>query len=114
MDGIFCKIINREIPSTIEYEDDRVIAFRDIQPAAKIHVLVVPKKHICCFDALTEEDTALLGHVAKVIQTVAEKLGIKGNYRVVNNCGESVGQSVKHLHFHILSNGDQPLPVTMC
>ena len=102
-DCIFCKIINREIPSTIEYEDDRVIAFRDIQPAAKIHVLVVPKTHVASLDSVDALSDELLAACLRTCRTVAHQEGIaESGFRVVSNCGCDACQSVQHLHFHVL------------
>ena len=100
---IFCKIINKEIPSEIVYEDDKVLAFKDINPVAPVHILVIPKKHICCANAITQEDEQLIGHVLYACGKIAS--GIKeceNGYRIINNCGDDAGQTVKHLHFHII------------
>lgn len=103
MDCVFCKIISGEIPSPRVYEDDVCIAINDIQPKAPVHVLVIPKTHdITCADDITEENSAVIAHIFSVIPKIAEKLGVKGAYRIVNNCGEMAGQTVHHLHFHIL------------
>ena len=100
---IFCKIINKEIPSSIVYEDDKIIAFRDVNPLAPVHILVIPKKHIASLVELSEEDEALVGKIYTVINKIAKQEGIdKDGFRVVVNCGENGGQEVKHLHFHIL------------
>lgn len=101
--NIFQKIIDKEIPSTIEYEDDRVIAIRDIAPSAPVHVLIIPKKHIASAHNIEAEDAALIGHVYLVAQQLAEKLGIdRSGYRVVTNVNADGGQTVFHLHFHLL------------
>ena len=111
-DCIFCKIINKQIPSKIIYEDSEIIAFKDIEPVAPVHVLVVPKKHIASVMELKEEDQALIGKIYSVIQKLAVELGIeKEGFRVVTNCGENAGQTVKHIHFHIL--GGKKLALTM-
>jgi len=103
-DCIFCKIINREIPSDIVYEDQEIIAFKDIQPAAPIHILIIPKKHIPSLVQLEKEDEILVGKIYTVINKVAEKIGVKENgYRVIVNCGKDGGQEVQHLHFHLLA-----------
>lgn len=103
MDCIFCKIISGEIPSPRVYEDDVCIAINDIAPKAPVHVLVIPKTHdITCADDITEENSKIIAHIFAVIPKIAEKLGVSGAYRVVNNCGETAGQTVHHLHFHIL------------
>lgn len=108
-DCIFCKIIKGEIPSKKVYEDNQILAFYDIQPIAKIHVLVIPKKHIDSLLELKEEDKELLNHIFKKINEIAKVLGVdKTGFRVVTNIGEDGGQSVKHLHFHIL--GGEKLP----
>lgn len=100
--SIFKRIIDREIPADILYEDDRCLAFRDVSPQAPTHVLVIPKKEIVNTDALLNEDAALVGHIWIVIRNLARQLGLKEGYRVVTNCGPHGGQSVDHLHFHIL------------
>lgn len=103
MDCLFCKIINGEIPSKKVYEDEKVYAFHDISPAAPVHVLIIPKTHIPSANALTEENAAVVGHIFAVAAKLAADLGIaEGGYRIVNNCGEDGGQTVHHLHFHLL------------
>ena len=104
-DCIFCKIAQKEIPSTLVYEDDMVVAFRDLEPQAPQHVLVIPKKHVESLLALKEEDKALVSHIlVDVIPELAQKLGIaEKGFRVVANTGEEGGQTVKHLHFHLLA-----------
>lgn len=109
MDDLFTRIINREIPAKIIYEDDQVLAFHDIAPQAPVHFLVIPKKHISSAAALTEADGALLGHVFAVIAKLAKEQGLDNGYRVISNVGEDAGQTVKHLHFHVL--GGEKLPV---
>ena len=102
-DCIFCKIAAGEIPSNKVYEDENVYAFYDISPAAPVHVLIIPKTHIPSANALTEENAAVVGHIFTVAAQLAEKLGIaEKGYRIVNNCGEDGGQTVQHLHFHLL------------
>lgn len=103
-DCIFCKIVNKQIPSDIVYEDDEIIAFKDINPAAPIHILVIPKKHIPSLVEIKKEDEALIGKIYSVINKIAEDQGvIKKGYRVIVNCGEDGGQEVGHLHFHLLA-----------
>ena len=102
MDCLFCKIIAGEIPSTKVYEDDDMLAFRDINPEAPCHVLVIPKAHIPSVDAVTEENSAVVAHIFTVIPKIAAAEGLTQGYRVVSNCGEDAGQTVHHLHFHIL------------
>jgi len=100
---IFCKIINKEIPSQIVYEDEEIFAFRDINPVAPVHILIIPKKHIASLVELTEEDSVLISKIYMIINKLAESENIKETgYRVVVNCGEDAGQEVKHLHFHLL------------
>ncbi len=103
-DCIFCKIIRKEIPSEIVYEDDEIMAFKDIHPAAPIHILVIPKKHIQSLAQLEEKDELLIGKIYTVINKVAEAQGVKEEgFRVIVNCGEDGGQEVPHLHFHLLA-----------
>ena len=99
---LFCKIIAGEIPSTKVYEDDAGFAFRDINPQAPVHILVVPKQHICCADAVNAENSACVAKCFEAIAKIAKAEGLDKGYRVVNNCGEDGGQTVMHLHFHIL------------
>lgn len=102
-DCLFCKIIKREIPSTIVYEDEEILAFRDINPVAPVHVLVIPKKHISSLVDLKPEDEALVGRIYSVINKIAKQENVfESGFRVVVNCGEDGGQEVKHLHFHLL------------
>ena len=102
-DCLFCKIINKEIPSTVVYEDDEILAFRDIHPVAPVHILVIPKKHITSLAELEKEDEAVIGKIYTVINELARKEGIlEKGFRVIVNCGEDGGQEVKHLHFHLL------------
>lgn len=102
-DCIFCQIVEGKLPSKKVYEDDDLLAFHDISPAAPTHVLVIPKKHISSLDALTEEDQLLAGKILLGIKKVARQLGLEENgYRVVNNIGKDGGQTVFHIHFHIL------------
>lgn len=102
MDCIFCKIIAGEIPSAKVYEDEQVLAFRDIQPQAPVHILVIPKMHLIGAAAVTEENSAVVAHIFEVIPKIAAAEGIT-DYRVVTNQGAEAGQTVHHLHFHILS-----------
>ncbi len=104
MSCIFCKIANKEISSNIVYEDDKVIAFHDINPQAPFHILIVPKKHISTLLELKEEDKDLIGHIYLVINKIAKDLGFEDRgYRIVVNCKEEAGQTVFHLHFHVLA-----------
>lgn len=100
---IFCKIIKGEIPSEKVYEDDMVISFKDIEPAAPLHVLIIPKKHISNLNEITEEDSKIISHIYIVAKQIAKDLGVdKTGYRVVTNCGDNGGQTVNHIHFHLL------------
>lgn len=103
-DCIFCKIINGDIPSEKVYEDNNVVAFKDINPAAPIHILVIPKKHIATLLEVKEEDFYLISEIFKVINTIAKKINIdKDGFRVIANCGKNSGQEVMHIHFHVLA-----------
>ena len=99
---LFCKIIKGEIPSNKVYEDDEILAFKDIEPIAPVHILVIPKKHISCAKDIKVEDEALIGKMFSVINKIAEDLKLDNGYRIINNCGEEGGQQVMHLHFHLL------------
>lgn len=101
-DCLFCKIIAGQIPSTKVYEDETILAFRDIAPQAPTHILVVPKEHISDVNGVTGANSALVAHIFEVIPQIAKAEGLTGGYRVVSNCGEDAGQTVSHLHFHIL------------
>ena len=101
-DCLFCKIIAGDIPSTKVYEDETVLAFRDIAPQAPTHILVIPKVHIPSVDGVTAENSAVVAHIFEVIPAIAKAEGLENGYRVVSNCGSDAGQTVPHLHFHIL------------
>ncbi len=103
MDCLFCRIAAGEIPSEKIYEDDRVLAFYDIDPQAPVHFLVIPKQHLESVDAITADNSSIVAHVFEVIAEIAKKLQLTNGYRVVTNCGEDGGQSVPHLHFHVLA-----------
>ena len=102
MNCLFCKIIAGDIPSTKVYEDELVYAFRDIAPQAPTHVLVIPKAHISGCNGITAENSAGVAHIFEVIPQIAAAEGLENGYRVVSNCGDDAGQTVHHLHFHIL------------
>ena len=104
---IFKKIIDKEIPANIVHEDEHCLAFHDVSPQAPTHVLIIPKKEITSLATLTKEDQAVAGHMLLVIQQIAADLGLENGYRVVTNVGSDGGQSVFHLHFHLL--GGRPL-----
>lgn len=102
-DCIFCKIINKEIPSEIVFEDVQVLVFKDINPLAPLHLLIIPKKHMESLHQASPEDEGLLGHILVVARQLAQEFGVsESGYRVVTNIGEDGGQVVKHLHFHVL------------
>ena len=101
-DCIFCKIIAGSIPSTKVYEDETILAFRDIAPQAPTHVLVVPKAHLVDTNDVSAENSAVIAHIFEVIPQIAKAEGLVNGYRVVSNCGDDGCQSVHHLHFHIL------------
>ncbi len=102
MDCLFCKMAAGDIPVNKVYEDEQVLVFHDIDPQAPVHVLAIPKKHVASAAAVTAEDAALLGHIFVVMAKVAQELGCENGYRIVTNIGEDGGQSVPHLHFHLL------------
>ncbi len=102
MDCIFCKIANGEIPSNKVYEDESVVAFHDIAPQTPVHIIVIPKQHIACAADITEENSAVIAHIFEVISLLAKELKLENGFRIINNCGEHGGQTVGHIHFHIL------------
>lgn len=103
MDCLFCKIIAGEIPSTKVYEDDMILAFRDIEPQAPEHIVIVPKEHIASANDITPENSKYVAHIFEKAVEIAKQLGISENgYRIVNNCGKDGGQTVGHLHFHLM------------
>lgn len=106
---IFCKIAAGEIPSTKVYEDETILAFRDINPMAPTHILVIPKEHIPSVDGVTAENSGVVAHIFEVIPAIAAKEGLVNGYRVVSNCGADAGQTVPHLHFHILGGRELTL-----
>ena len=110
MDCIFCKIVNGEIPSTKIYEDDTVLAFVDIAPTAPIDYLIIPKEHISSAAEITPENSAVIAHIFEVIAKLSKELKLDDGFRVVNNCGDCAGQTVKHLHFHLLGGRDFTWP----
>lgn len=102
MDCIFCKIARNEIPSQKLYEDDEIVAFNDLEPQAPVHVLIIPKAHISSANEITAENSDIIGKIFMVAAKIAKEQGLDKGYRIVNNCGEDGGQTVKHLHFHLL------------
>ncbi|MGL4761739.1 MAG: histidine triad nucleotide-binding protein [Sarcina sp.] len=110
-DCIFCKIALGEIPSKKIYEDDKVVAFHDIQPEAPVHFLVIPKKHIQSVNELNEENSSVIAHVFVTINKIVKELNIaESGYRVVTNCGKDGGQTVGHLHFHVMAGRELTWP----
>ena len=99
---IFCKIVNGDIPSNKVYEDDKILAFRDINPQAPTHILVIPKEHISSLNEVTAENVDVVAHIFTMIPKIAEAEGLKNGYRLISNCGPDACQTVPHLHFHIL------------
>ena len=111
MDCLFCKIIAGDIPCTKVYEDDAVFAFRDINPQAPVHIVIVPKQHIASSaDDIDETNSAVIAKLFEAIPKIAKAAGLTNGYRIVNNCGDQAGQTVKHLHFHVLSGRDMTWP----
>lgn len=102
-DCIFCKIMNGEIPTSKVYEDEYCFAFKDIEPLAPMHFLVIPKKHIASAAEIDAEMAPVVGHIYQVIATLAKEMGFAEGFRVVTNCGADAGQTVHHLHFHVLA-----------
>ena len=103
----FCSIISGEIPSNKVYEDDKILAFKDINPQAPVHVLVIPKKHIASVDDITADNSAVIAYIFENIPRIAKIAGLENGYRVISNCGPDACQTVPHLHFHII--GGAPL-----
>lgn len=107
---LFCKIINGDIPSSKVYEDDIVLAFNDIEPQAPVHILIIPKMHIKSAAEINEDNSMIVAHIFQVAAKIAKEMGLTDGFRIVSNCGDSAGQSVKHLHFHLLSGRDFTWP----
>jgi histidine triad (HIT) family protein len=99
---VFKRIIDREIPAKIVYEDDECLAFEDIRPAAPVHLVIIPKREIASVDDVSPADAEVVGHLFVAIRAIAAKMGLTNGYRVVTNCGPDAGQAVMHLHFHLL------------
>ena len=102
MNCLFCKIVAGDIPSTKVYEDETIFAFKDINPQAPVHVLVIPKAHVASVDAITSENSGVVAHIFEMIPKIAKSCGIENGYRVISNCGDDACQTVKHLHFHVV------------
>ena len=111
MDCLFCKIISGEIPSKKVYEDEWVYSFKDINPQTPVHILVIPKEHICCIDEVNSSNSSYVARIFEAIPKIAAEAGITNGYRVISNCGDDACQTVKHLHFHIM--GGRKLPENM-
>jgi histidine triad (HIT) family protein len=107
---VFKRIIDRELPADIVYEDDLCLAFRDVNPQAPVHVLVIPKQEIASLDQLQDDSGPLVGHLFVVMRKLAQQLGLANGYRVVVNCGPAAGQSVDHVHFHLLGGRNLSWP----
>ena len=107
---LFCKIAASEIPSTKVYEDDKILAFRDIDPQAPVHVLIIPKDHITSAAAVTHDNSGLVAHIFEIVGSLAAELGLDKGFRIVSNIGEQGGQTVPHLHFHLLGGRDFTWP----
>ena len=101
-DCLFCKIINGEIPSKKLYEDEKILAFYDISPIAPVHFLGIPKQHIASVDAIDADNSAIVAYIFQKLGELAKLAGIENGYRVISNCGADAGQTVQHLHFHVL------------
>lgn len=101
-DCLFCKIINGEIPSKKLYEDEKILAFYDISPIAPVHFLVIPKQHIASVDAIDADNSVIVAYIFQKLGELAKLAGIENGYRVISNCGADAGQTVQHLHFHML------------
>lgn len=102
MNCIFCKIAEKKLPSDIVYEDDKVLVFRDLEPQAPVHVLIIPKIHISSIIDLDKNSSEIIPHIFNVIKKIQNKLNLQNGFRIINNCGKFGGQTVNHLHFHVL------------
>ncbi len=103
MGCVFCKIISKKISSDVIYEDDNIVAFNDLSPVAPVHFLVIPKIHISSADEICDENKYIISEIFGHIPLICRNLGLNGEYRIVNNCGKMAGQTVNHIHFHVLS-----------
>lgn len=104
MDCIFCKIVNGEIPTKKIYEDENVLGFYDVSPQAPVHILLIPKKHITSAADISEKNSFVVANIFEAAAKLAKELNLLSGFRIVTNCGESAGQSVKHLHFHLMGD----------
>lgn len=110
MDCVFCKIISGDIPSSKVYEDEWVVAFKDLEPQAPVHVLIVPKEHIASAKEITAENSFLIAKVFEAAAKISKEMDLKDGFRIVNNCGEKAGQSVMHIHFHMMAGREFTWP----
>ena len=110
MDCVFCKIISGDIPSSKVYEDEWVVAFKDLEPQAPVHVLIVPKEHIASAAEITADDSFLIAKVFEAAAKIAKEMDLKDGFRIVNNCGEKAGQTVMHIHFHMMAGREFTWP----
>lgn len=110
MNCVFCKIISGDIPSSKVYEDEWVVAFKDLEPQAPVHVLIVPKEHIASAKEITAENSFLIAKVFEAAAKIAKEMDLKDGFRIVNNCGEKAGQSVMHIHFHMMAGREFTWP----
>lgn len=110
MDCLFCKIVNGEIPSKKVYEDDKILAFEDISPTAPVHILIIPKQHIESAADINAENSAVIAHIFEIISKISDEMKLDKGFRVVTNCGKIAGQSVFHLHFHLMSGREFSWP----
>lgn len=110
MDCIFCKIASGKIPTAKIYEDDKVVAFNDLEPQAPVHVLIIPKQHIESANCIDSSNSNIIGHIFEVAAQLAKKLNLENGYRIVNNCGIYGGQTIMHLHFHLLGGRQMTWP----
>lgn len=110
MDCIFCKIAGGAIPCNKAYEDDQVLAFYDLEPQAPVHILIIPKAHISSAMEITAENSAVIAHIYEVAAKLAKELKLENGFRIVNNCGADGGQTVQHLHFHLLGGRSMAWP----
>ncbi len=110
-DCLFCKIVQKEIPSEVVYEDDLCIAIKDIAPCCPVHILIIPRQHIASLNDVNQEHEALLGHIQYIASRIAQEAGVsERGYRLVNNCGEWGGQAIFHLHYHLLGGKQMGWP----
>ncbi len=110
MDCVFCKIVNRLILTEVIYEDDKIIAFKDLDPKAPVHILVIPKEHINSAAEITDDNCEIIAYIFKKIADLSSELNLQKGFRIINNCGENGGQTVKHLHFHVLGGRELGWP----